>query len=75
MQYEPHLIGRRLGTRGAVRGEMGLPSLDVVLGLTAGRIDLLVEMLAAPSVEIGHDVAGVPPPGADLYPGHYAAGF
>jgi hypothetical protein len=32
---------------------MGLPSLDVVLSLTAGGIDLLVEMFATPTVEIG----------------------
>lgn len=54
---------------------MGFPRLDVVLGLTAGGVELLVEVLAAPALEIGDDVAGVAPIGADLDPGDDAARF
>src|SRR5687767_11224518 len=51
---------------------MGFPGLDVVLGLTPGRVELLVEMLTAPALEIGHDIAGVASAGADLDPGNDA---
>jgi hypothetical protein len=52
---------------------MGFPHLDVVLGLTAGRVDFLVEMLAAPAVEIGHDVAGITVSRTDCDTGHEGA--
>ena len=54
---------------------MGLPSFDVVLSLTSGRVDLLVKMFATPTIEIGHDVACVAPPRTDLDAGDHAAGF
>jgi len=54
---------------------MRLPSFDVVLGLASGGVDLLIEMLAAATLEIGDDVACVPPPWADLDPGNHTAGF
>lgn len=60
MQHQAHLVGVRLRARRAVRGEMGLPGLDVVLGLAARGVELLVEMLAATALEIGDDVAGIP---------------
>src|SRR6056297_1716397 len=52
---------------------MGFPRLDMVLGLTPGGVELFVEMLATPALEIGDDVAGVAPHGADLDPGDDAA--
>lgn len=73
MQHQPHLVGIRLRAGGPVRGEMGFPGLDVVLGLTPGRVELLVKMLTAPALEIGHDIAGVPSAEADLDPGNDAA--
>lgn len=54
---------------------MRLPSLDVVLSLTAGRVDLLVKMFATPIVEVGHDVACVAPSRTDLDAGDHTAGF
>jgi len=54
---------------------MRLPSFDVVLGLASGGVDLLIEMLAAATLEIGDDVAGVPSPGADLDTRDDTAGF
>src|SRR6056297_876446 len=54
---------------------MGLPCLDVVLGLAARGIKLLVKMLAAAALEIGDDVAGIPPHGAKLDAGNHAARF
>ena len=47
MQEQPELVGGRLGAGGAVRGQMGLPGLDVIFGLPAPAIDLLVEPVAA----------------------------
>jgi len=38
MQHEAHLIGQGLGAGGAIRGEMRLPGLDMVLGLPTGGI-------------------------------------
>jgi len=54
---------------------MGFPRLDMVLGLAPGGVELFVEMLAAPALEIGDDVASVAPIGADLDPGDNAVGF
>src|SRR3954471_19561125 len=38
---------------------MGLPGLDVVLGLAAGAVDILVDGAAAHTIETGDDEAGV----------------
>ncbi len=54
---------------------MGLPRLDVVLGLAASGIEFFVKMLAAAALEIGDDVAGVAPHGTNLDAGDDAAGF
>src|SRR6056297_672806 len=54
---------------------MGFPRLDMVLGLTPGGVELFVKVLATPALEIGDDVAGVAPHGADLDPGDDATGF
>ena len=75
MQHEAHLIGQGLGAGGAIRGEMRLPGLDMVLGLPTGGIDLFVEMLAAPAVQVCHDVAGITPPRTDLDARDHASDF
>src|SRR3954452_2484294 len=38
---------------------MGLPGLDVVLGLATGAVDVLVSRAAAHTIETGDDEAGV----------------
>ena len=62
VQHEPHLIGAGLRAGRAVGGEMPLPALDVVFGLSPGRVELFVKVLATSALEIGNDVAvwGVP---------------
>ncbi len=75
MQHQTHLVGGRLRPRCPVRCEMGLPGLDVIFRLAAGGIQLLVQVLAAAALEIGDDVAGVAPIGADLDPGDDTALF
>ena len=45
----------------------------MILGLTVGGVELLIKVLVAPALEIGDDVAGVAPIGADFDPGDYAA--
>lgn len=52
---------------------MGLPALDVVFGLAARAVELLVKVFAATAHQIGHDVAGVATHGANLDPGDHAA--
>lgn len=50
VQEEAELIGGGLRAGGAVGCEVGLPGLDVVLGLAAPAVDLLVKVLASRSV-------------------------
>ena len=45
VQDEPHLVGERAAAAGAVGGELGLVQLDQVLGLAAGAVERLVDML------------------------------
>jgi hypothetical protein len=43
---------------GAVGGEVVLPSLDVVLGLTARAVELFVQVFGAAARKIGHNACG-----------------
>ena len=58
VQDEAYLVGRRSVAGGAVRGELGLVQLDQVLGLAAGAVDLLVEVVRI-AVERGDAIADV----------------
>src|SRR6185312_8530905 len=66
MEEEAELVGARLGARGAVGGEMRLPGFDMVFGLTASAIELLVEPARAAGLEAGDDEARVSSLGAGL---------
>src|SRR4249920_39292 len=59
MEKQAQLVGGGAGAGGAVGGEMGLPGLDMVLGLAASAIDALVERLARADGEAGDDEARV----------------
>src|SRR3954454_2521649 len=67
MQEQAHLVGARPATRRAVGGQMGLPCLDMVLGLAAGAIDVLVDGAPGRAEQTGDDEACVGPlrPGFD----------
>src|ERR1700747_988320 len=54
---------------GAVGGEAVLPRLDVVLGLAAGAVEPLVEVLGAAAFEVGDNKAGVGAFGPRFDPG------
>src|SRR5438128_9649181 len=53
------LVGLGRVARSAVGGEMVLPCLDVVLGLTARAVEPLVEVLGAAAFEAGDDEPGI----------------
>jgi hypothetical protein len=55
VQEEPELVGRGTGAGSPIGGEVGLARLDVVLGLAAGAVELVVARLAAATPEIGDD--------------------
>src|SRR4051812_25666993 len=59
MEEQPQLVGCGPCARSAVGGEMGLPGFDVIFGLAAPAIELLVEPAGRPFLEIGHDEARV----------------
>ena len=43
MQKQPELVGGRLGAGGAVSRQMRLPGFDMVFGLSAPAVDVLIE--------------------------------
>src|SRR6202046_1706814 len=59
MQEQPKLVGCRPGAGRAPRRQMGLPGLDMVFGLAAPAIDILVEPASVAFAQIGDDEAGV----------------
>ena len=59
MQEQPKLVGCRPGAGRAIRRQMGLPGLDMVFGLAAPAIDILVEPASVAFAQIGDDEAGV----------------
>ena len=66
MQEQAKLVGLGRMAGSAIGGEVVLPGLDVVLGLAAGAIEPLVEVLGAPGFEIGDDEAGIGAGGSGL---------
>src|SRR3954464_4756349 len=65
MEEEAHLVGARSAARGPVGGQMRFPRLDMVLRLTPGAIDVLVDGAAGRAAETGDDEACIDP----LWPG------
>ena len=59
-QSDPSLLSCRPGAGPAIRRQMGLPGLDMVFGLAAPAIDILVEPASVAFAQIGDDEAGVP---------------
>ena len=59
MEEEAKLIGGRLRAGGAIRRQMGLPGLDVVLGLTAPAIEVFVKYASVALLQVGDDEPGV----------------
>ena len=72
VQHEPHLIGRRAVTGGAIGGQLHLMRLDQVLGLAAFAIDRLIKMLRLAG-QRGDDVADIESQRCCLKPGHHLA--
>jgi hypothetical protein len=58
---QTHLVGERTAAAGAIGGELSLVQLDQVLGLAAGAIDRLVDMLGRSGLETGDDEADIEP--------------
>src|SRR5512147_164578 len=73
VQEQPELVGGGLGTRGAVGGEVGFPSLNVIFRLAAPAVEVLVEGTAAAVAEGGDDEAGIGAVAAGLDAGDDAA--
>ena len=66
VQEQPQLVGACLGARRAIGRQVGLPGFDVVLGLTAPAVDILVEPTGVALLQIGDDEARVRTLRADL---------
>src|SRR5215217_4929430 len=66
VQHEAELVGAGLATGGSVSGEVQAPSFDVVLGLAALAIEVLVDPSCRAAGEVGDDEAGVGALGAGL---------
>src|SRR5260370_1008120 len=61
VQDQPHLVGERAAAAGAVGGELRFVQLDQVLGLAAGAVEGLIDMLGRAGVEARDDKANVEP--------------
>src|SRR6266404_5550920 len=61
VQDQPHLVGERAAAAGAVGGELSFVQFDQVLGLAAGAVEGLIDMLGRAGVEAGDDKANVEP--------------
>jgi len=66
VQEQPELVRRSLRARGAVGRQMRLPRFDVVFGLAAPAIDILVKDTGVARFQIGDDKACVGPFRADF---------
>src|SRR5271166_2365625 len=66
VQEQPQLVGRSLRARGAVGRQMRLPGFDVIFGVAAPTINILVERAGVARLEIGDDEARVGPLRASL---------
>lgn len=56
----------------AIGGEVGLPRLDVILGLAAGAVEFFLERLATATGEVGDNKAGIAALWSGLDAGDYA---
>lgn len=65
MEKQAELVGGGRVAGGTVGGQVGLPGLDVVLGLSATAVDVLIERAAATG-EVGDDETGVGAVGSGL---------
>ena len=61
MKDQTHLVGERTTAAGTIRGELSLVQLDQILGLAAGAINRLVNMLGRSGLETGYDEADIEP--------------
>ena len=66
MQEQPELVGCGHRARGAVGRQMRLPRLDVIFGLAAPAVDILVKDTGVACFQIGDDEARVWPFRADF---------
>ena len=73
VQDEPHLIGERAAAAGAIGSELRLVQFDQVLGLAAGAVERLVDMLGRPGLDTGNDEADIEALGGRLDTGTGAA--
>ena len=60
MKDQAHLVCSRLGTRGAVSGQVGLPGFDMVFSPSTLAIDLFVEHFSTPADQAGDNEACFP---------------
>ena len=60
VQEQAKLVGLGRVAGGAIGGEVVLPRLDVVLGLAAGAVEPLVNVLGAAAFEVGDNKAASP---------------
>jgi hypothetical protein len=59
VQEQAELVGGGAGAGSSVGSEVGLPRLDVVLGLAPRAVELFVDRLTGPLGQAGDDEAGV----------------
>ncbi len=60
VQDQAHLVGQRRAARGPVAFELSLLHLDQVLGLAAGTVDHVIDVLGRSLRQVGDDETGVP---------------
>src|ERR1019366_9642795 len=57
VEEQPQLVGRGLGAGGAIRRQMRLPGFDVIFGLSAPAVEILIERARIAPLEVGDDEA------------------
>ena len=70
MENEADLIGEWRAAAGAIGRELALVQFDQVLGLTAGAVEDLVDVLGCACSEAGNDEADVDAPGGGFDAGN-----
>lgn len=66
MKDQAHLVCSRLGTRGAVSGQVSLPGFDMVFSPSALAIVSFVKGFTTPADQTGDNEACVPSPRSDI---------
>ncbi len=59
MEHEANLVGDRRSATCAVGGKLALVHFDEVLGLTAGAVDHVIDVLGRSLSDVGHDEADI----------------